>query len=404
MMLQMSSAQNGRGEVRSGGHDEAESSAPAPSELLRGDLRELAPFPGGAAATVRYRPGAEVRAALEGALAANDAHRANTDLGAASADEVRLLRRARLTAAIAAATGVAGDEIVPFGSLATLFTVVFSGFPRSRDRQPASVMIPAPARSLYKWCARAAGLKVVEVPLDAELRPDVAMMTRAFGTLRPSVIVLGAPHDGSGLQPDPAALEQLLVAARGEALVVLDESFALPEESRRMRRSSAPHLVVVRSLEPWLAPDLASSWLELAPDLARALEVFPAVARPELPATAVAAGEALLGGTTAAAAEVKTAFAREVSELVAVHERLRARLAQLEGLKSLEGRAPFVAVVHDEPVAPLLEEAARQGLPGITGGGVGRLARLSRIAVSDDAEADGVVALLTGRGGEGGSR
>ncbi len=370
--------------------------APSPSELLRGDLRELAPFPGGAAAAVRYRPGAEVRAALEAAMAsANDAKGASFDLGGGGADEIRVQRRARLTSAIAAATGVPAEEVVPFGSLATMFSVVFSGFSRSRDRQPGSVMIPAPARSLYKWSARAAGLKVVEVPLDAELRLDVAMMTRAIGTLRPSVIVLGAPHDGTGLAPDPAALEQLLAAAQGEALVVLDESFAPPEESRRMRRSLAPHLVVVRSFEPWLAPDLASSWLELAPDLARALEVFPAVARPELAATSVAAGEALLGSPA------REMFAREVSELLAAHDRLRLRLAQIEGVRPLAGHSPFVAVVHDEPVAPLLEQAARLGRAGITGGGVGRLARLSRIAIADDAEAEQMVALLSGRGGEG---
>ena len=243
-------------------------------------------------------------------------------------------------------------------------------------------MLAAPGRHLYKWSARAAGVKVVEVPLDAELRPDLAMMTRALGALRPSLVILGSPHDGTGIAPQPAALETLLRATAADALVVLDESFAPPGGSRRSLRNLAPHLVLVRSLEPWLGADLGCSWLELAPELARALEAFPPRARPELTALQVAAGEALLTGDASAP------FAAEAEELHAVHDRLRARLAEVPGVRPLAAHAPFVGVVCDEPVDAILEAAGRRGLSGVTGGGVGRLARLAHIAVADDAEAD----------------
>lgn len=382
-------AANGSPSSHDQGADHATGDAVPPAELLRGDLRELGPYPGDAAACLRYRPGTAVRAAVTAALT-----RAAEELGARVGSEphadAKLRRREALSAALARSTGVASAEIAPFASLATLFSVLCSAFPRSRDRQPASAMLAAPGRHLYKWSARAAGVKVVEVPLDAELRPDLAVMTRALGALRPSLIILGSPHDGTGIAPEPAALEKLLRATVNDALVVLDESFAPPGWSRRSlrRQLDAPHLVLVRSLEPWVGVDAGCSWLELAPELARALEAFPPVARPELTAAQVAMGEALLTGTASAR------FAAEAEELHAVHDRLRARLAEVPGARPLAARAPFVGVVCDEPVDRILEEAARRGMTGVTGGGVGRLARLARIAVADDAEADRVVRLF----------
>ena len=102
--------------------------APSVADLLRADLRELGPYPGDASARLRYRPGAEVRAAMAAAVT-----RVAGDLEASATLEagadLKLCRRERLTTAIARATGVASAEIAPFASLATLFSVLCSAFP-----------------------------------------------------------------------------------------------------------------------------------------------------------------------------------------------------------------------------------------------------------------------------------
>ena len=108
-------------------------------------------------------------------------------------------RSAHLREAIAAKTGVGADEVFAgVGSdevIATLLTALVR--PRVKNLVP-TVLTTTPSFVMYRQSARARGLNVIEVPLDAEWDLAESSMLKALEMTPPNVVFIATPNNPTG--------------------------------------------------------------------------------------------------------------------------------------------------------------------------------------------------------------
>jgi histidinol-phosphate aminotransferase len=113
-----------------------------------------------------------------------------------------------------------------------------------------AVLICPPTFGMYAVAARIQGAGVVEVPLVAArgFALDVDAIVARLGGVK--LVYLCTPNNPTGNALDPAAIEQVVDAAAGRALVVIDEAYAefCTAPSWVARLGSHPHVVVLRTL------------------------------------------------------------------------------------------------------------------------------------------------------------
>ena len=85
------------------------------------------------------------------------------------------------------------------------------------------VLISEPTFALYRQVATVLGGEVLSVPLDGELRFDVAALRAAIERHAPDVVILCSPNNPTGCRVEEDDLESLLEASG--ALVVIDEAY-----------------------------------------------------------------------------------------------------------------------------------------------------------------------------------
>lgn len=115
-----------------------------------------------------------------------------------------------------------------------------------------SVLISPPTFGMYAVCARVQGAHVLEVPLDARLgfALDADAVSEAIRVQRPKLVYVCTPNNPTGGAASVAAVEAILAAATGIALVVVDEAYAEYAEgpSWATRLAEFPQLAVLRTL------------------------------------------------------------------------------------------------------------------------------------------------------------
>lgn len=113
-----------------------------------------------------------------------------------------------------------------------------------------AVLICPPTFGMYAVAARIQGAGVIEVPLLAAhgfaLDPD-AVIAQLAGV---KLVYLCTPNNPTGNSLNAAAIERVVAATAGRALVVIDEAYAefCSAPSWVTRINSAPHVVVLRTL------------------------------------------------------------------------------------------------------------------------------------------------------------
>lgn len=114
-----------------------------------------------------------------------------------------------------------------------------------RDR----VVICPPTFGMYAVAAHAQGAKVVEVPLQTNFSLDVRGILAAMDA-GCKILWLCSPNNPTGNLMSAAHMENLLLAARGRCLVVIDEAYAEFSgiSSWSTRLAEFPHLVILRTL------------------------------------------------------------------------------------------------------------------------------------------------------------
>jgi histidinol-phosphate aminotransferase len=215
------------------------------------------------------------------------------------------------------------------------------------------VLICEPTFALYRQIAIVLGGEVASVPLDANLKYDVAAIREKMHTIEPDVTILCAPNNPTGCGIDTPDLVSLLEATNG--LVAVDEAYF--EFAGRTHAPLLPrhkNLVVFRTFSKAMGlAALRVGYLLAAPEIAR--EVGKAVLPYNLNAVSQTIAEV--------AVELYESELRpRVARIVAERERLYAGLQTIEGLEAVRSEANFMVVRSSVKPRIVFEELLRRDI------------------------------------------
>jgi histidinol-phosphate aminotransferase len=197
------------------------------------------------------------------------------------------------------------------------------------------VLISEPTFALYRQVATVLGGEVLSVPLDEELKFDVAALRARVEREEPDVVILCSPNNPTGCRLEDGELESLLAATRG--LVVIDEAYF-----EFSGRTVAPllerhaNLAVFRTFSKAMGmAALRVGYLLVSPELAR--EVSKAVLPYNLNAFSQTAAEVAVDF-------YESELAPAVRRIVEERERLYEGLRRVRGLSPVRSHANFMVV------------------------------------------------------------
>ena len=197
------------------------------------------------------------------------------------------------------------------------------------------VLISEPTFALYRQVATVLGGEVLSVPLNEELRFDVAALREAIEKDKPDVTILCSPNNPTGCRVEQDELESLLAATRG--VVVIDEAyFEFSGRTVAPLLSRHANLAVFRTFSKAMGlAALRVGYLLAAPELAR--EVGKAVLPYNLNAFSQTAAEV-------AVELYDSELQPTVRRIVEGRERLYQGLRRVPGLAPVRSHANFMVV------------------------------------------------------------
>jgi histidinol-phosphate aminotransferase len=199
-------------------------------------------------------------------------------------------------------------------------------------RPRAVALSVTPGFVMYRRCALASGMRLVEVPLEREgfgLEPET--MLSAVKCHRPSLLFLAYPNNPTGNLFDADAIRALAREAGG--LVVVDEAYApFAGDTWIARWQEFDNMVVLRTLSKLGLAGLRLGYLVGASAWTEELEKL------RLPYNI----NVLTQRSAAFALEHREVFRRQTDEICCQREALTASLAAIEGLRVWPSRANFL--------------------------------------------------------------
>ncbi len=205
---------------------------------------------------------------------------------------------------------------------------------------PGSVMLaPEPSFVMYRMNARYAGMRFVDVPLNADFSLDTDAMLAAIGRERPALVFLAYPNNPTGNLFSAADVVRVLRAAPG--LVVVDEAYyAFADASFLPRVAEFPNLLVLRTVSKIGMAGLRLGYAVAAPEwiaeLDKVRQPYNLNALTQAVAPVLLAERALLDGQAAL--------------LRSERARLGERLAAMPGVEVFPTQTNFVLLrVPDAP-------------------------------------------------------
>lgn len=191
---------------------------------------------------------------------------------------------------------------------------------------------PAPSFFAYAYGARLAGAEAIEVPMNANLEYDPALLLAAVETHRPHVVYLCSPNNPTGGTLAPEAIEAIAEAAPG--VVALDEAYwEFADWNGRALLDRHPNLLLFRTFSKAIALAGARVGYVLAePALVRELSK----AQPPYPLNRLSTEAALV-----ALAHLDLARER-AREIAAARDRLFAALGGMRGVRVLPSKTNFL--------------------------------------------------------------
>jgi len=302
-------------------------------------------------------------------------------------------RAMELKTRIAERTGARAEDLLVGTGSDEVIALLLTAFARPRQGAPQTVVLAVtPTFVMFRVTARAHGHKVIEVPLDASWDLDVGGMRRAIEMSRPSVVFVASPNNPTGNRMSDDRVEALLAAA-GDALVVLDEAYVdYAGPSMRAWRARHERLAILRTLSKLGLAALRVGWLEADEGLVRQLDK---VRQPfNVSATSQAVAAAVL-------AEAWGEVTAHVARVVGERDRLAAAVSAMPGFSVTESAANFLWVETPGPAAATYESLRARGvLVRSFHASGGRLARRLRVTVGTSAENDAFLEALAAVGAE----
>jgi histidinol-phosphate aminotransferase len=223
--------------------------------------------------------------------------------------------------------GVAAAQLLPGRGSDESIDLVVRAFCRAGID---NVIICPPTFGMYSVAARIQGAAVREVPLlkDGYALDTAGVLNECDANTR--IVFLCTPNNPTGNAMDPAAVEQLIAALAGKALVVVDEAYIEFSGDPSLTGSLArfPHLVVLRTLSKafGLAGARVGSLIAAPEIVALLAKVIPPYSIPQLTIETVLA--------TLAAPQL--AIQRErVAQVTRERDRLAAALAGKKSVRKL---------------------------------------------------------------------
>jgi histidinol-phosphate aminotransferase len=295
-------------------------------------------------------------------------------------------RARELKGRIAERTGARPEDLLVGTGSDEVISLLLTALARPREDAPQAVVLsPTPTFVMYRVTAKAHGLKPIEVPLDASWDLDAGGMKRAIEMTRPGVVFVASPNNPTGNRMSEDRLRALLAAA-GDALVVLDEAYVdYAGPSLRSWRAEHPRLAVLRTLSKVGLAALRLGWLEADEALVREIDK---VRQPfNVSATSQAAAAAVLGE---AWDEVGAHVAAVVKERGRVEAALRA-----SGHDVVPSQANFVWMATSRPAAQVHAALLARGvLVRSFHAAGGRLATRLRVTIGTRDENDAFLETL----------
>jgi len=240
--------------------------------------------------------------------------------------------------------GMGSDEVI-----ALLLSALDN--PRGKAKN-ATIICPTPTFVMYRLSAKARGMRVIEVPLDAQWDLDVSAMCKAIEFGQPNLIFLATPNNPTGGLMSEDRLRVVIEAAK-DSVVVLDEAYsAFAKASVAHLRRVYPNVVTLGTLSKVGFASLRVGWLVGPEDLVAEIDK---VRQPyNLPTPSQRAATLVLRDLRD---EIKTVVAGVIAERTRVSEEL-IRL----GFGVTPSEANFVWVETKRPAIEVFEGLAESGI------------------------------------------
>ncbi|ART79267.1 histidinol-phosphate transaminase [Oceanisphaera avium] len=250
-----------------------------------------------------------------------------------------------------------------------------------------NILLCSPTYGMYAISAQTNDVGIIDVPLNSERQPDFNAIIKQLDQVK--IVFLCSPNNPTGDLVDQAGLCQLLAAAQGRALVVVDEAYIefCPQFSQANLLAQYPELVIIRTLSKAFGLAGLRCGFSLAHPsvIALLLKVIPPYPIPE-PVAQIAA--------QALSEQGLSVMRTRVAELNALKTSLAARLAKHHEVKKVYAPHGNYLLVHFKDGGALFARMAKAGIilrdfasrPG--------LADCIRITIGSQAEMDAVLDVL----------
>lgn len=294
---------------------------------------------------------------------------------------------AGLREAIARSLGVSAAEILPGVGSDEVISLLLTAFvqPRAGGAAP-TVLTTTPSFVMYRMSARCRGLRVLEVPLDANWDLSVDAIKNAIGMSPPNVIFIASPNNPTGNLMSRDRLEQVVLAAP-EALVVVDEAYiAYSDVDQLDLYRDYENVAILRTLSKVGFAAFRLGFLLARPAVVAELDKVRLPYNVPTPTQRVA---------ELAFTELAPEVARIAREVTAERARLVVGLSKLPAIAVTPSQANFLWLRTARPAGELYEALKQRGvLVRSFHNRGGRLAQQLRVTIGTAAENDELLAAL----------
>jgi histidinol-phosphate aminotransferase len=297
-------------------------------------------------------------------------------------------RMVELRAAIAERCACRPDEVLAGCGSDEVIALLLTALDRPRDRAATTTIVTtSPTFVMYKVSARARGMKVVEVPLDAGWDLQVEAMRRAVEMTRPNVLFIATPNNPTGALMSEDRLQAVIEAAP-DALVVIDEAYIdYAPRSQIALRERYPNVAVLRTLSKIGFAALRIGWMIAPADLIAEVDKVRQPYSLNAPAQ---------GAAVAVLRELGPEIDRVVGAVIAERQRVADALAGM-GLDVAPSHANFLWVGTRRSGKDVFEALAGRGvLVRSFHAAGGRLRDRLRITIGLPAENDRLIEEIAG--------
>jgi histidinol-phosphate aminotransferase len=292
-----------------------------------------------------------------------------------------------LRQAIAQQLGVTAAEILPGVGSDEVISLLLTAFVRPRSGSDApTILTTTPSFVMYRMSARCRGLRVLEVPLDADWDLAVDALKSAIVMSPPNMIFIASPNNPTGNLMSLARLEQLIEAAP-EALVVVDEAYiAYSDRDQLELYRRFENVAIMRTLSKVGFAAFRLGFLVARPAVVAELDKVRLPYNVPTPTQRVA---------ELAFRELAPEISRISREVVSERARLVEKLSKLPRLAITPSQANFLWLRSERPAAEIYEALKQRSIlvRSFHNRG-GRLAQQLRVTIGSAGENDELAAAL----------